>query len=391
MGIQARDYNTVLSSQIVNVIDSINDVKNEPSNITELFSRATCGGIHRDWGKGLLNEEACIRKMKKNLAKAGQEHINALNINDNFIKKYFLNPYASLKPLSKPNVPHLPMLNCQNGCFDAQGPRPTMEDAHFSISLPNGTLVGVLDGHGGREVADVASLLVQKLFPLLLDKNKGNVHQTFEELFLTIQEEIVKNSKLNDMGSTAVVCYIEKSTKRIYTATLGDSEANFYIKIAGSCKSIPLSCVRDWSSKRDEQRAEKATQGEYFEPILKFWRKYNLPAKYRRVNPKIGNSVMGNILAGVNVSRAFGDQSNNIGRPFDVNVAKPKITLKDAEPGILVLACDGLKDYVKEKAIVKCVRRSFNKTPLEISTNLVNLALSNKTEDNVTVLTVKIQ
>lgn len=341
-------------------------------NTTDPFPRETCGGIHRNWGKGLVSKELAIQKMEKNLAKAKIEH-----------------GYGGPERLSPINPKPL---QCETGHAEAQGPRPSMEDAHFSIPLENGTLVGVLDGHGGIAVANFASMKFQALFPQILQKNEGNVHQTLEEVFLIIQEEIIKNTQFNQVGSTAVICYIEKSTNRIYTATLGDSEANIYRIIDGHCISIPLSCVRDWTSKRDEKRAAKATEGEYKMPILQFWQVYGLHPKERRVNEKTASWLSDNTFHGVNVSRAFGDQSNNIGRAFNAVVAKPKITILSLEPGdILVLACDGLKDYVEESAIVSCIEKSVAATPDEISKILINLALSHSTEDNVTALTVKIK
>lgn len=365
--LKKKEKNPSLLTKVTNFFAN----KSSAQNTTGQFPRETCGGIHRNWGKGLISNELSNQKMEKNLAKAKKEH-----------------GYGGPEQLSPINTQPL---QCETGHAEAQGPRPFMEDAHFNLPLENGTLVGVLDGHGGKAVANLASMRFQALFPQILKKHEGNVHQAFEETFLTIQEEIIKQSKFNHVGSTAVICYIEKSTNRVYTATLGDSEANIYRMINGRCISIPLSCVRDWSSTRDEKRAAKATQGEYKVPIVQFWNKFGLEPKDRRVNRKMVSLLLNNTFDGVNVSRAFGDQSNNIGRAFNAVIAKPKITILSLEPGdILVLACDGLKDYVKEDILVKCIEKFRDKTSEEISKILVELALCCSTQDNVTVLTTKI-
>lgn len=358
----------------------------------EKLAEKVRGGIHRNWGKGLISQEVAIQKMKKNLMKAQNEHVDSFQKNNPRCgPKSISNPYEISKQPEHPT--NTRELKCLSAYAEAQGPRPSMEDAHFSISLRGGTLVGVLDGHGGKAVADYASQRFQNLFPPLLEKHNGNVHQAFEEVFSLINAEIIKNRKYDHIGSTAVICYIERSTNCVYTATLGDSEANIYRKINCRYKSIPLSCVRDWSCTRDEQRAAQATQMEYREPIVEYWHNKNLSSKDRRVAPKFSALILQNVglVGGVNVSRAFGDQANNIGRPFDAVIAKPKITMFNLEPeDILILACDGLKDYVEEDSVIECIGKNASKTPQVISKNLVKLAIDNSAWDNVTVVALKI-
>ncbi|MBS0645885.1 MAG: hypothetical protein JSR97_04775 [Verrucomicrobia bacterium] len=48
--------------------------------------------------------------------------------------------------------------------------RPRMEDAHFILSMQEGLLAGVFDGHGGASVARHASLQVQSLFSTFLNR-----------------------------------------------------------------------------------------------------------------------------------------------------------------------------------------------------------------------------
>lgn len=387
-----------------------NRIKKNSDEIEFKLPKRICGNIHRDWGKGLITQEHAFVKMEKNLRKALDEHITK------FIKESLshcdekdLNPYVNLrKPvieeMDEKSSDDTSMVNnfhktpsYENAKFilkighaSAQGPRPTMEDAHFCLPIKSGTVVGVLDGHGGDGVAIFASQRIQKLFAKILKKNKNNVHQTFEEMFLKIQAEIIRDSKFVQMGSTAVIAYIEKETNLIYTATLGDSEANIY-KTEDHFKSTPLSCVRNWASPKDEARANLATGvKDYTTPLVSSWKDNALTPKNRRVD-KQQLAPLKHCFGGVNVSRAFGDRVYTLGRPFDVVIAKPKILCCPLAPGVLVLACDGLKDYVKEGKIVNCIEHSFNETSIQISQNLVELAKLNETKDNVTVLTVKIE
>ncbi|MBA3816571.1 MAG: protein phosphatase 2C family protein [Parachlamydiaceae bacterium] len=286
-------------------------------------------------------------------------------------------------------------------CVESQGYRETMEDAYFDKTLPGGRLLGVLDGHGGSEVADYVSARFQILFPQMLEKHKThrlfskekyNIHQALEETCFVIQNEIIEKSEFNHMGCTAVICYIEQSTNCIYTATLGDSEANIYRNIEGKYWSIPISCIRDWGSWPDELRAAIATRGEYKKPIVDYWEKEGITSRHRRIHQKLGGAPSENFNVGCNVSRAFGDQINNIGRLFNTVVTKPKLDRCYLLPGdIIVLACDGLRECIEEDVIVNCVKASADKLASQISHNLVDLAIRSGSNDNVTVLTVKIK
>lgn len=383
---------------------------------TNLYVKKKCGGIHRPWGEGLISLEQSFAKMEKNLIKAWNEH----NPSSKYNLKKVLSLCAHPKPLSltdrkvlqvvqdekqssvsdtplpwpKTHLENSAPLRVSHAHADARGPRKRMEDAYFCITLPTGTLVGVLDGHGGRKVADYASARIQRLFSDFLQNRAGHAHQTLEELFSAIQEEILLYRQLNTIGSTAVICYLETSTNLVYTATLGDSEAKIYRMIDGELVSIPLSCVRDWSSSRDFMRANSATEGEYLESVGDCWHKRNVNARHRRIDIKNTDEKITPPLAGINVSRAFGDHAYNIGRPIDATVAKPKITSCLMELGdILILACDGLygcPNRVKEETIISCIENAKNEHPLNISQKLVELALGLKSQDNVTVVTLKI-
>ena len=113
-----------------------------------------------------------------------------------------------------------------------------MEDAHFFQELEQGVFLGVLDGHGGQQVAQFASKECQRRFPELLAQTGGNVRQTLELLIDEVHKKVAAHAEWNEVGSTAVLCYIDKQTHLVYTATVADSEANIYRNIEGQVKSI---------------------------------------------------------------------------------------------------------------------------------------------------------
>ena len=255
-----------------------------------------------------------------------------------------------------------------------------MEDAHFYVESDQAILAGVFDGHGGREVAAFASEQFQVKFPKALDLAKGNVHQAFETVLHEIHQDVVRRPAWNKVGSTAVISYIDKEENKIYTATLGDSEANIYRKVGRSLKSIPLSCVRDWVSTKDHSRLEKV-HGK--EAVEKQYQRAHFQAK----------GLRSQLDTGVNVSRAIGDvdQTGTPDRPLVIH--KPTITVSELCPkDVIVLACDGLKDYVSEDKIVGDLSPGWLSSVRgkNIAQLLVNKALQQNTRDNVTVLSIEV-
>ena len=253
--------------------------------------------------------------------------------------------------------------------------RPRMEDAHFCISLPEGTLLGVFDGHGGDRVAKYANTQFQEGFSDALSKANGNPHQAFEFLFDKVEKEIHRRIEWMFEGSTAIVSFIDKKNT-IFTATLGDSVANIYRKINKHYLSVPLSVARDWSSHKEAKRAAESLRVPSIETC--WFLSYN-PKELR--------------LHGLNVSRTLGDVSAKLSSPPDSPgiICKPKITMHHLRPDdLLVLSCDGLKDYSKERAILQ-ILSSLNEdqNPAEALGTLAKSAMTSHHGDNITIIALK--
>jgi len=98
----------------------------------------------------------------------------------------------------------------------AQGRRPYQEDRSFVYAVPEGTLLGVFDGHGGDSVA---SCLCAE-FPKFWSAVDGN--QYVDALFKIF---VMAHSVTREYhaGSTASVVFIPSDEKTAYIAVLGDS------------------------------------------------------------------------------------------------------------------------------------------------------------------------
>lgn len=328
---------------------------------------------YKRWQPRKRKLKEALGRMYKNTLKAIKEHKRE---NEGIIKEKELHLSLSkiLTPKDKP-------LHLSFSEYAAQGKRAAMEDAHFYLDLEadKGALVGVFDGHGGKQVADYANKRFQELFPQYLKDFNENVHQTFEKVIYTIHQEVIDN-KINDhAGSTGVICFINKITHTIYTATVADSEANIYRDIKkGRKKSIPLSCVRHWGSDKEAARAVRILNNHRIKTWLtKQATKADL--KEFRIGP-------------LNISRAIGDVNFLFvnGIEEQVILPKPKITINQLQPGdLLILACDGLKDVASEQEIIEQIDENTSKANL--AEHLTQYALKVKfSNDNVTVLAIKV-
>ncbi len=277
----------------------------------------------------------------------------------------------SLQALQKleRGIPQAAPLCLQHEVSSAQGTRKSMEDAHFIKEVGDYTLLGVLDGHSGVDVANFAAQDFQDKFMSLLENSNHDVRQAFRIWFDEVTKEVFKKKELDTKGCTAAISVVDKKRHLIYTATVGDTEANIYRE----GKSIPLSYLLTWGSPREAKRAADALDNP---DIATNWPKRNNP-KGLRFPPVVG----------LNVSRSIGDKQFATwlnGNPGVIH--KPKISVNELKPGdTLVLACDGLKDVASEQEIIAQLGQE---NPAQ---TLVNFALNEKqSNDNVTVIVAKV-
>ncbi|CUI16524.1 putative phosphoprotein phosphatase [Candidatus Protochlamydia naegleriophila] len=262
-----------------------------------------------------------------------------------------------------------------------KGRRSSMEDSHFHRQLSNGYVLGICDGHGdGGRIAEYISLRCQQLFSEKWAEHSNNRIEAFSTLLAQIHQEVLEKQIAESGGSTAVICFIEKQTNRCYVATLGDSEAKLFRKVGGDISIFPLSCVRDWSSEKDAKRASSALD----KPgIADNWPKA-LNSKYLRFPDP---------FYGVNVSRSIGDQEFNTLNGHPAVIQKPKVTLFELEKNdLLVLACDGVWDYVQNKELVdQVIAPCWLSDETDIAQEIAHFALDAKcSEDNISVIALRV-
>lgn len=332
-----------------------------------------------------LASEVLFKKMLKNSHKVIDAHI-ARKTTGVDTSQY------SLLPTLEAAQQSLQTLGCAFGAARDKGRRPAMNDADFCImpAMAPGWLGGVFDGSVGNNVSQYASRKFQELFFSKLSEYYWNVHRTFEEVIHQIHLEVAAKPEWRYEGSTAVITYLDVRTHLVYTATLGNAQAWIYRKVGETMIRMPLSAVRDWSSKQDARRADY---------VMTFVDQCDNPREARRAqdyadggwvnHPKPESLRMPFEGCGTIYSRAFGA----VWLPAVSH--KPKITVHQAQPGdVLILGPDGFNAFVKYKEIIQTIEEKKELTEDELAQALVSKSLVVQNErhnDNVTVVVARIK
>lgn len=253
------------------------------------------------------------------------------------------------------------VLNHEVGICHFIGRRPTMEDEHlttfFNLQVKDRNypveLFGIFDGHGGGK----ASCYVK-------ENLKRKLHETLNEFCIEgLTDEAIWNAlkitfvKLHEefkesrSGTTATVAMILDG--KLWTANVGDSRTILDNGIQLSEDAKPTD---PRYQKGIENRGDKVFLG--------------------RINGRLA------------VARAVGD--HDVGT---IN-ARPKITVyplsKILKKSHLILTCDGIYDVSSTRQIAASVRTHKDLSAVELAKNLVYSAYKADSEDNLSVLIVKL-
>lgn len=249
--------------------------------------------------------------------------------------------------------------------------RSSMNDFHFYHEMTNGCLLGIFDGAGGASVSEYANRRFKEIFSEEI-VNSDHIRQAFEHTFEILQKEIVNQSldicadKSLTRGSAAIICFLEKDSNLLYTATLGDSEAN----IVRAEEILPLSTMRIWRSSSDRKRAIILSNGSW-------WPNLQHPA-----------------IQSLTVSRSLGYSNSTGGKNDELKVViqKCKVSVTKVQPhDVVILASKGLKNFVPVKDVIDEV--GLNTSTLSLPQRLVDLSLKKQKPneyDNVTVISLRI-
>jgi len=280
--------------------------------------------------------------------------------------------------------------------------RSTMEDCHvyynpeaFSCGDPAISMLGVYDGHGGREIVEfLESRLGRNIAQELKYADNATIPERLERAFIITDVESRLEGIMNS-GATVVVSLIRelpaKESQRpeersyiIYTANCGDARA--------ICSS-PSSSY----DKKDNKFSSVVKR-------LSVDHKATDSCEIRRIESSGGFVFRNRVLGVLAVSRSLGDHAFKkyvIGTPHidESNVSVGKcgkgLINKEDNESFVLLACDGLWDVMDDDECAKFVKKSVynsmddssnEKRKKEVAQLLVNEALKRGSTDNITAL-----
>lgn len=227
------------------------------------------------------------------------------------------------------------------GYSGMQGWRPSMEDAHFAVAGQSyagweaTALFGVLDGHGGSQVARFC----EKHLPTVIAEGPyEDVGQSLVDAFHRMDEMLEGSMFTNARaaGCTAVVCCVRPDS--IVVANAGDSRA----VLCRGGRAVPLSFDHKPTLPVERARIEKAGGGVF--------EMHYGPITVARVNQDLS------------LSRAIGDlrykDNPNLPPEEQIICATPDIMtfLRQPNDEFIILACDGIWDVMSSEDAVQFVR-----------------------------------
>lgn len=237
---------------------------------------------------------------------------------------------------------------------ERQGIRPSMEDTLFHCRIKGGFLWGIFDGHADDgKISAMASEEFQRELPRLLKERPLELKRNLKEICASIHKKVTAPSG----GTTAVVCYLDRSN-RLVTASVGDSRVIVIRKIGDRFVWAPATREKNWCHSKEAERVE-----EIFDNLVLFtlWSAEKDPK--RRYFPLEGPRV--------NVSRSVGDKNilfkknpSDEGRSAISQV--PDVTLLQLQEGDLVIAgCDGVFDFCSpDELIAQVIQHHWGKPGL---------------------------
>lgn len=231
----------------------------------------------------------------------------------------------------------------------ARGKRSYQEDRYFIAEVPDGTLVGVFDGHGGDE----ASSVLADSFANFWSAIDGDC---YTHALLETFKMADSLTKQYHSGSTASVVFIPKNEKMAYIAALGDSpvlaeksDGTVFIGPDHNARSNP------------EERSQAIARGGIYQNGY-MWSDY------------------GDNSSGLQMTRAFGDVAcrnflNRIPEVFEIPLGNWLLVGSDGlfDPKHM----DGRSSY---DDVLACIRND------NTAEHMVQQAVALPTNDNVTAI-----
>lgn len=228
------------------------------------------------------------------------------------------------------------------------GTRHSQEDHILWADVPEGVLIGILDGHGGDEVA---SLLAHQM-PRMWSAIDGDAYEEALRHVFAMAHAVTKEYRC---GSTASVVFIPKDETEAYIAVLGDSP------VLAERADGTIFVGPDHNARSNQEERSKAVQRGGIYQGGYMWNDY------------------GDNAAGLQMTRAFGDHAcrNFLGRTPEIF----RIPLGN----FLLVASDGMFDpkHTSREAVddvLACIRND------QTADQMCEQAVAKPTNDNVSAI-----
>jgi serine/threonine protein phosphatase PrpC len=244
-------------------------------------------------------------------------------------------------------------MSLQLAITSIKGLRPTMQDNYKITELSSGyTFIGLYDGHGGNEAADLACNILHELVENELKKG-ASPFKAIEESFREIDKKIYDLNYRS--GTTATVSLIKANT--MYLAHVGDT------RVVAKRENKVIQLTKDHRiTDSDEMNMYRSSK--WFKEKSKSIGKGNFKGFYL-----------------ISVSRSLGDTF------FEdaISIKPDNLELKLSGDEEIIVATDGLWCSVSNEEAFQ-----FTDTDLKATTDrLINEALNKGSKDNITAIYIK--
>eukprot|EP01097_Dermamoeba_algensis_P000555 TRINITY_DN1193_c0_g3_i1.p1 TRINITY_DN1193_c0_g3~~TRINITY_DN1193_c0_g3_i1.p1 ORF type:complete len:269 (-),score=58.36 TRINITY_DN1193_c0_g3_i1:235-1041(-) len=209
-----------------------------------------------------------------------------------------------------------------------KGVRPTMEDTivvKHGIGAKKGSIIGVYDGHRGREAAEIASIYLHKVLSEAL-QGSTPVGQALTDTYKQLHEQILQSS--TESGCTALNLVILDGVAHV--ANSGDVRA----VLSRNGTAIRMSFDHKATDRGERERIQ------------------TIPGGY--VNDS------GRVIDDIAVARALGDRKDLPFLTYQPYLNEMSITPEDE---FIIAACDGLWDVLDDQLAVDIVRACDTGSP----------------------------
>lgn len=277
----------------------------------------------------------------------------------------------------------------QCAAAETQGLRPSHEDTH-NIAFGD-TSAGdfwVCDGHRGSEAAKFGVRALSQEVGQAIQNGKlpsdARVYQAFRTIDNQLRKHLKQHPEEHKAGCTVIGALVARQSDGTYNA-----------KIVNCGDSRGLIIRAPTSEEGDDKKKSNILETADHRP--------DVPSEKARILAA-GGHVTGTRCPRVDgrlaVSRSLGDfdfKADKSRQPQDQKVSciPDCYEATGLKPGtILVLACDGLWGVVDSKAAAKMIRDRLRRDPYldlgELAAAVVRLSLQRGSDDNVTVLIVRL-